>query len=63
VVKPEVNRQITRLGIRGQANIKMDHTENECEGAGWIFLARRRDHWRPFFFFKAVTEGKVSQNQ
>jgi len=32
VVRPEGNRQITRLGIRGQANIKRDLKENECEG-------------------------------
>ena len=37
VVKPEGNRPIARLGIRGQANIKMDLKENECEGLGWIF--------------------------
>jgi hypothetical protein len=44
VVKSEGNRQITRLGIRGQATIKMDLKENECEGVDWNFLARCRDH-------------------
>jgi len=49
VVKPEGNRQITRLGIREQANIKMDLKENECEGVGWIFVVRCRDHSYSFF--------------
>jgi hypothetical protein len=48
VVKPEGNRQITRLGIRGQANIKMYLKENKCKGVGWVFLVPSRDHWCPF---------------
>jgi hypothetical protein len=56
VVKPEGNRHITRLLIRGQANIKLDLKENECEGVGWIFLARYRDHWRPFFLSSYETQ-------
>jgi hypothetical protein len=48
VGKPEGRKQLGRLGLRWEDNIKMDLLElgGGGEGMNWIDLAYDRDRWR-----------------
>jgi hypothetical protein len=46
VGKPEGKRPLGRPRRRWVDNIKIDITEIEWDGMGWIDLAQDRDQWR-----------------
>jgi len=46
VGKPEGKRQLGRLRLRWEDNIKMDLQEVGCGSMDWIELAQDRNRWR-----------------